>query len=679
MPSMLDAAQELQASGLAVFPLKANRGRKLPATPHGFKDASTDPVRAREWWRGESRRGIGVATGAPSGGVFVIDVDTHKANGYAALEAWEKEHGNLPETATAKTGGGGLHLSYKGGGGLSSSSNKELGIDVRANGGYAVAPPTLHDNGNPYEWANDPMLYGFTQADRNVLAFVKHVQKKRAAQEPEITERHGVIGEGGRNEHVFRLACELCGAGLLEAAVMAAVEAENAERCSPPLPTSELRATVKSACSRDFASRVAKGKFSHVALGQALVEDRGFCFIDGVPTVWNGERYEAGGPAGIWQAADRAMIGLRRGVTASQRREVRDYLLSTGPHFKQSNKSLIAFENGVLDLGTGGLRPMTKNDRITNLVPHRYEPSAKSEVVESFLNDISCGDEGTRASLEEIAGLCLYRGAGVGKAAFLVGNGANGKSVYIEALKNLAGAENCSFLDPRNMARNAFQLTAMAGKTANFCDDLSIDALTKNEIAVLKTAVTGGELPAEVKGGATFSFAPIAFHAFAGNAMPRFLDRSKGLERRLHIVVFGASFTPGSPGFDPNMSDKLQSEEAAQALAVLAVTGLRRALAQHALTSTERGEARLEEVRRENSPVYRWCMEETERGELVGKAVQDAYDDYLEWSRDEGLRSRPSRRKFSTEVSIALGLRTENNGREPITGRKYRTFEAQKA
>ncbi|MEG1246978.1 bifunctional DNA primase/polymerase, partial [Gordonibacter sp.] len=298
MPSMLEAALGLQALGLAVFPLKANWERKLPATPHGFKDASTDSKSARQWWRGTSRRGIGVATGERSGGVFVIDVDTHDADGFATLKAWEAEHGALPETVTAKTGGGGLHLYYRGGEGLSISSNKALGVDIRANGGYAVAPPTLHDNGNLYAWDNDPVLHAFAQADTNVLAFVKYVQEKKSPQDPEGGDGNAgeALTEGGRNDYLFRLACELCGAGLSDTAVMAAVMAENAAKCDPPLPTDEVRASVTSACSRDFASRVAKGKFSHVALGQALVEECGFCFIDGVPAVWTGGRYEAGGP-----------------------------------------------------------------------------------------------------------------------------------------------------------------------------------------------------------------------------------------------------------------------------------------------------------------------------------------------------------------------------------------------
>lgn len=680
MPAMLDAALGLQAMGLAVFPLKANRERKLPATPHGFKDASTDHASARRWWGETSRRGIGVATGLPSGGVFVIDIDTHDADGFATLKAWEAEHGALPETVTAKTGGGGLHLYYRGGEGLSISSNKVLGVDVRANGGYAVAPPTLHDNGSLYAWDNDPILYDFAQADANVLSFVAYVQEKKAAQGPEGEDGGAgeALTEGGRNDYLFRLACELCGAGLSDTAVMAAVMAENAAKCAPPLGKKELTASVLSACSRDFASRVAKGKFSHVALGQAIMEECGFCFIDGVPAVWAGTRYEVGGPAGIWQAVDRALIGLRKNVTAAQRREVREYLLSTGPRFKQAHKSLIAFENGVLDLATGKLRPMAESDRIINVVPQDFVPSAKSDAVENFLDSISCGEAGMRANLEEIAGLCLYRSAGVGVAAFLVGNGANGKSVYIEALKNLAGADNCSFLDPQDMSRNAFQRASLAGKTANFCDDLSIDAMTKSEVSTLKAVVTGGEVPAEVKYGASFSFVPTAFHAFAGNKMPRFLDHTKGLERRLHIVVFKATFMPDTPGFDPDIGEKLQTEDAAQALAVLAVRGLRRALSQNALTQTECGRESLEEVRRENRPVYRWCMEEVARADLVGKSVQETYDEYLEWSRDEGLSGRPSRRKFTREVTDVLDLRTANNGWDAQLKQKLRTFEVPK-
>lgn len=675
MQEVLDAALFLQSLGLAVFPTKEN-DQKRPATRNGFHAASLEPARAHRWWGGKSRKGLAVATGGPSGGIVVIDLDVHegRSNGVKELSEWEKGHGKLPVTVMAKTGGGGLHLYYRGLDDIRCSTNDDMGVDIRATGGYVVAPPSRHESGDRYGWENDPILFKIAEADDNVLAFIKHAQRKQLADDAEGVQPESVT-EGGRNSAMFRLACELRDAGLSETAVLAAVGTENEQRCSPPLPMRELETTVKSACSRDAGSHISRGKFDHVALGQALIDKYLFRFIDDVPAVWTGTRYAAGGPSGLWHATDRAMIELRKGVTTHQRREVRDYLLTVGERVSQSDKRLLAFENGVLDTDTEELRPMAPEDQIINIIPHSWNPEAKSAVLDAFLNAVSCGSAGTRANLEEAAGLCLYRSAGIRACALLVGSGANGKSVYIETLKNLAGPENCSFLDPRNMARNAFQVTALAGKTANFCDDMSVDALTKNELGVLKAAITGGELPAEVKGGHTFSLKPYAFNVFATNQMPRFLDRTEGVMSRLHIVGFKASFTPDMPSFDLDMAEKLRGEGAAQAFAVLAVKGLRRCLANKAMTQTPQSMAGREEARRENSPVYRWCMEEIGRESVLGRPVQDVYDEFLEWSRDEGLRSRPARRTFSAEVAGIFGFRTENNGWDPVMKKKFRRFE----
>jgi hypothetical protein len=74
----LAAALSYADSGIPVFP--CNPDNKRPLTEHGFKDATTDPVRIRSWWREHPSAMIGVPTG-PASGIFVVDLDVDEKKG----------------------------------------------------------------------------------------------------------------------------------------------------------------------------------------------------------------------------------------------------------------------------------------------------------------------------------------------------------------------------------------------------------------------------------------------------------------------------------------------------------------------------------------------------------------------------------------------------------------------
>src|SRR5262245_21640975 len=145
--SMLSAALGYAARAIPVFPC-VPRG-KTPATVRGFYDASTDPEAIRRWWS-NSDCNIGIPTGIASQ-TWVLDIDP---GGDAHLERLQAEHGPLPATRTTITGRGGRHVWFRRVGPLQSSAARVgPGLDVRADGGYVVVPPSIHENGRAYRWS----------------------------------------------------------------------------------------------------------------------------------------------------------------------------------------------------------------------------------------------------------------------------------------------------------------------------------------------------------------------------------------------------------------------------------------------------------------------------------------------------------------------------------------------
>lgn len=153
MTDLLESAIQAIRKNTPVFPCVA--GKKTPATPHGFHDATTDQAAVREWWARMPAANLAVPTGARSG-LIVIDLDVDAAagkDGEAELAKLTAEHGPLPPTLESRTPRGGRHLffRYPGRDVPSATNHPAPAIDVRADGGYVLVPPSVTERGE-YKW-----------------------------------------------------------------------------------------------------------------------------------------------------------------------------------------------------------------------------------------------------------------------------------------------------------------------------------------------------------------------------------------------------------------------------------------------------------------------------------------------------------------------------------------------
>lgn len=665
---MVDAARAYAGMGWAVLPLGARD--KVPAIRGGSRSAVAEVDQVEAWWKAHPQHNVGVACGAASSGLIVVDVDVDESigeNGLETLYAWEAEHGKLPATVTARTGRGGLHLYFKAAGEVRNSANKELGVDVRGEGGYVMAPPSVHPNGHAYEWVLSPYDAAVAPVDSRVLEFLEYVKPRKASAVTEHVEKFelpGEIGAGGRNDTLFRYASSLQRRGFSDSEIRVQVEAANALRCRPPLPAADIETICSSVCGRyekgaktDGSVRFRKmgkngkltAQIAHNVVAHELIDEERCCIVDGAPAIWDGRRYAAG-----WFEINRAIIRLIDDAKMADRKEIRDYLLHSAPHVAAADARFIAFTNGVLDVSTMEMVP-AEGEVITNVVPHEWDADASDAAVDRFLNSVSCNDAVVRANLEEVIGVCLYRSNEFGQCPVLVGAGSNGKSTFIHALRAVLGSENVSSLD-LGVVGKQFQTVQLLGKLANLGDDISNERLSGDVLAVFKKVVTGEWVYTDVKNGEGFQFRPFCTLVFSCNEFPSLGDSSEGMLRRLFPVPFDARYSRTDADYDPRIVEKVTTDSACRYLVRLGVAGLRRVMANHGFTPNGRGEEIVADVRQDNDTVLQWIDDNSySAGDLDGKTTKACFEEYAAWCR-EGNQKPYGRKMFTRRVKAALSL-----------------------
>lgn len=221
---------------------------KHPLTQNGFKDATLLPDKIKEWSKLYPDANLGIPTGQISG-FWVLDVDK-KNDGLDSFNILKNEFGDLLQTYSVQTGGGGYHLffRYPANKTISSKTNVLKGIDVRADGGYIVGPNSIHVSGAKYVPLNEDFDFKLLKHAPEIL--IEKI-KKSSLREVRKDDVKILIPEGQRNDFLFRLSTRLFKEGLSYDAVMSAIQIENRCRANPPLENLEVVACVESASKYD--------------------------------------------------------------------------------------------------------------------------------------------------------------------------------------------------------------------------------------------------------------------------------------------------------------------------------------------------------------------------------------------------------------------------------------------
>ena len=337
------------------------------------------------------------------------------------------------------------------------------------------------------------------------------------------------------------------------------------------------------------------------------------------------------------------------------------------------NKKILNFPNGELEVQTGELKNHSRNNYST--IQMNYSFDAKAECPEwlKFIEDITDGARDRADLIQEMFGYCLTHDNRHQKCFYLIGNGANGKSVLLNVLEAMVGEANTSHVEIAFLGSD-FQRIKLATSMVNICNDIKTDVA--GTASFFKAIVTGDTISGCFKGKDFFDFKPSCKMVFAANSMLSTRDIDGGFLRRICFINFPITFVTNPQRKhertrDPELQKKLLRE--LPGILNWSLAGLKTLRDNNVFTNTADQERLIKELELVNDPIAAFIEEELLPNPDRFKAMQDrniiyrAYSRWCEESRSMPMSSRwfwprlrqkvnviERRNACSREVSVTL-------------------------
>lgn len=291
----------------------------------------------------------------------------------------------------------------------------------------------------------------------------------------------------------------------------------------------------------------------------------------------------------------------------------------------------------MVHLPTGALRPHDPALRLARQCPYDYAPHAGGRWLK-FLDEISLSDPDWIDYVHRVCGYILTGHVREEVLIFMLGFGANGKSVFANVLSKLMGNYSVSlpsaFLmvsSNRNGEAATPALAMLAGARLALANEVESGARLSAQI--VKVACSTEPIAARHMYGGVFSFLPTHKLVIRGNHKPIITDDDDGIWRRIHLLPFERRFGPEEK--DMALEDKLMAEG----------SGILYWMVQGAVEYFKRGLTRTGRVataslayRKESDLMAQWIEEETEQAPELDCLQGAAYANYVGWCKTQGLR-----------------------------------------
>lgn len=650
--TILEAALEYCSFSWCVIPIYAHG--KEPLVPwKGYQSGHATVKQVRAWWTGWPDANVGIVTGAISN-LVVLDVDG--PTGEATLARLIEEYGSLPKTPESRTGHG-RHLYFKHPGTPVRTTAGKLGegLDVRGDGGYVIAPPSVHESGARYQWTA-----AFAQKKLADLPdwLVKLLASSLSARNENSED--STIYEGQRNETLTKLGGAMRRHGADETTIIDTLRQENQRRCEPPLSDDEVRTIAGSVGS--YAPATDSEPHSDVGNARRFVAQYGkdlrYCGEIGKWLIWDGTRWLNDERDTVTAWAKQTVRALYLEAASATDRDAK----ALGEHALRSQSAgrigsmvslakseegipvlaneldkdawLLNVNNGTLDLRTGQLRPHCRTDLITKLAPVPYEPTAQCPTWEKFLGRILKDNHQLIEFLQRAIGYSLTGSTREQCLFILYGGGSNGKSTFIRTIEALVGqyatpTSTETLLVKKGGGGIPNDVANLHG--ARFVSAVEAEAQRTLAESLIKRLTGEDTISARYLYKEYFSFVPTFKIWLATNHKPTIRGTDRAIWRRIRLIPFEVTIPKQEQ--DKDLGSKLERE----------LSGILQWAVKGCLAWQQQG-LKPPSVVHEATRAYQKEMDVlsqflNECCQLVGGAVvskRELYEAYVRWCQDNG-------------------------------------------
>ncbi len=278
---------------------------------------------------------------------------------------------------------------------------------------------------------------------------------------------------------------------------------------------------------------------------------------------FNGKKYVLLDEAQIKGALYDALIELNVGdvyVVNSINKIIESGLTALARRPYNPNKGLISFRNGVLNLDTMEMTsPADESFETPTYIDFDYDSNAQCPKFRTFLSEV-LPDAATQRVLQEFCGALFVdrKKYKIEKVLYLLGEGQNGKGVFLECVQHVIGRENVSsysMYDVCTSPRRDNNIAGVNGKIVNICTDMSKADISGGEF---KKFVSGEPMVGKLLFKDTFTVYDIPLAMAALNDVPKTTDHSFGHIRRHLVIPFDRRIPEDQR--DPMLAAKLKEE-----------------------------------------------------------------------------------------------------------------------
>lgn len=367
---------------------------------------------------------------------------------------------------------------------------------------------------------------------------------------------------------------------------------------------------------------------------------------------------------------------ISENISASGRKEIMQFLaVKTLVEPEDIDKvwNKIAVGNGILDVVTGELSEPNKDEKNTISIPWNYTMDPPhSPKIDEFMAHISANRDGSvnimkQQFLYQIAGYCLLKKNYFGKFFIFQGEGGTGKSTFQDLIVKMLSEANRSRVGIDKMD-NDYYLATLLSKLVNIDDD-AVDGKLLESTGRFKSLVSGNEITVRQIFREPTTFTPFATCMFSCNKLPRIMDKTSGLYRRMVIIELNNKVTAPDPLFIMKLTPRDMEYFLYKAVYWIGV-----ALKEGQFRISQSEADLLRKFKCRQSSFNEWLYEEQiSLGDIYNKGTMALYSIYTEWALNNNYKNIPSSFTFCEDICTLYTVDLAFSGDERRSSQKIFT------